>query len=116
MASFSNPFVEKESQLQDKLQRLADLISVQTELRFIREGMTHEVHKPSFEVRIVPGRKYTKLDVGRSGKYMVDNATEEIFGIKAYGVIHKGHRYGTLDHIENWYWGGYSPVYRQGVR
>ena len=57
-----------------------------------------------------PGKKYTKIDVGSSGKYMVDNATGEIFGIKAYGVINRGHRYGTLDTINNWHWGGYDAV------
>ena len=55
----------------------------------------------SAKVNIRPGRKYTKVDVGRSGMYMVVIATGEIFGIKAYGVIHKGKRYGTLDTIDD---------------
>ena len=37
------------------------------------------------------------LDVGNSGKYMIENETEKIYGIKAYGVIHRGHFFGTLD-------------------
>lgn len=60
--------------------------------------------------RIVPGRIYTKVDVGESGKYMVVNETGEIFGIKAYGVIHRGHRYGTLDTIGDYDWGGYTAI------
>ncbi len=56
------------------------------------------------------GRKYTKVDVGYSGAYMVVNATGEIFGIKAYGVIHKGHCYGTLDTINEWYWGRHRAI------
>lgn len=60
------------------------------------------------KTRIIPGKKYTKVDVGNSGKYMVDNATGEIFGIKGYGVIHKGHRYGTLDTIHEYFWGEYK--------
>ncbi len=59
---------------------------------------------------IKPGRKYTKVDVGMSGKYMIVNETGEIFGIKAYGVIHRGKKYGTLETIEQWYWGEYSPL------
>lgn len=55
---------------------------------------------------IKPGAKYTKVDVGSSGKYMVDQ-DGRIFGTKAYGVIHRGHQYGTLDTIEDWYWGDY---------
>ena len=58
---------------------------------------------------IKPGKKYTKVDVGRSGKFMVVNETGEIFGIKAYGVIHRGHAYGTLETVDNWYWGEYHP-------
>lgn len=61
-------------------------------------------------VKVIPGKKYTKVDVGSSGKYMVVNETGEIFGIKAYGVIHKGHRYGTLDTINDWHWGEYTGV------
>lgn len=56
-----------------------------------------------------PGSKYTKIDVGSSGKFMID-ADGNIYGIKGYGVIHRGKRYGTLDTIENYYWGNYSPA------
>ena len=69
-------------------------------------------------VHVKPGRKYTKIDVGTSGKYMVD-AAGNIWGIKAYGVIHRGHHYGTLDTIHEWSWGGYhgakkpAPVFER---
>jgi hypothetical protein len=56
-----------------------------------------------------------RIDVGRpgmeSGKYMVD-LDGTIYGIKAYGVPHLGHRYGTLDTIQEWDWSGYSAVRR----
>jgi hypothetical protein len=67
---------------------------------------------------VVPGKKYTKIDVctpQRSGRYMVVNDTGEIFGIKSYGVIHKGHKYGTLDTIEQYYWGDYTAIKLQEV-
>lgn len=47
-------------------------------------------------VTVKPGPKYTRVDVGRSGRFMVVNATGEILGIKAYGVPHFGKRYGTV--------------------
>ena len=50
----------------------------------------------NYTTHVKPGKKYTKVDVGRSGRFMVVNDTGEIFGIKAYGVIHRGHRYGTV--------------------
>lgn len=56
--------------------------------------------------------KYACVDVcscGQwSGKYMVVLDTGEIFGIKAYGVIHRGHSFGTLDNVHKWDWSGYE--------
>ena len=49
-----------------------------------------------YEVTVKPGPKYTRIDVGSSGRFMVVNDTGEIYGIKAYGVIHRGHYFGTL--------------------
>lgn len=59
------------------------------------------------------GRKFARVDVGSSGRYMVDLETGEIYGIKAYGVVHKGHRFGTIDTIQDWDWGGYRAHQRQ---
>jgi len=64
-----------------------------------------------YKTKVVPGRKYTKVDVGTSGKFMID-AEGNIFGIKGYGVIHKGHRYGNLATVEFWDWSAYEPVSR----
>ena len=66
--------------------------------------------------KAIPGPKYTKIDVyspQQSGRYMVVNATGEIFGIKAYGVIHKGHAYGTLETADQWYWGEYTAIKKE---
>ena len=60
--------------------------------------------------RVKIGRKYANVDVGRSGKYMVEIATEKIFGIKGYGVIHRSHQYGTLDSLDSWNWNGYTAT------
>lgn len=60
-------------------------------------------------------KKYARVDVGTCGKYMVDLATGEIFGIKAYGCIHRGHRYGTLDTIAEWNWSQYHAFKRPTV-
>ena len=71
-----------------------------------------EIHGQSaIKTKVIPGKKYTKIDVGSSGKYMIDKE-ERIFGIKAYGVIHKGHQYGTLDTMNDFYWGGYTATRR----
>jgi hypothetical protein len=105
-----------------KIQRLAGLIQNQTKERLDNETKKTNpnllIQMPDFNVvysqtKIVPGRKYTKIDIYTSGRYMVVNETGQIFGIKAYGVIHKGHYYGTLDTIDNYYWGGYT-AYKKG--
>ena len=72
-------------------------------------GMNYplSIHEPQMQVRIKMGRKYANVDVGSSGKYMVELSTGAIYGIKAYGVIHRGHYYGTLDTINDWFWGDY---------
>ena len=68
---------------------------------------------PPPSVRVKTRAKYACVDIGSngggwSGKYMVVLATGEIFGIKAYGVIHRGHPYGTVDTIHEWDWSGYE--------
>lgn len=56
------------------------------------------------------GGKYARVDTASSGMYMVVLATGEIYGIKAYGVIHRGHFYGTLDTLEDYDWSGYRAM------
>ena len=61
------------------------------------------------ETHIHVGRKWTRVDVGSSGRYMIDKEGR-IYGIKAYGVPHLGHYYGTLEHPENLgdHWGKFT--------
>lgn len=62
----------------------------------VRRGSDCEANRQGVKTRIIPGKKYTKVDIGCSGAYMIDQAGN-IYGIKAYGVPHFGHCYGTLD-------------------
>lgn len=97
--------------LKTKLESFAALLQRQQ-----AEAFTRDYPGPALEdrrtqattVKVRPAAKYTRIDVGESGKYMVVNKTGEIFGIKAYGVIHRGHAYGTLDTIQEWDWSGYT--------
>jgi hypothetical protein len=105
--------------MDEKLQRFKELIEkerleymTQFSKGYLTPEQIPEIHgKSSIYVNIIPGKKYTKVDIGSSGKYMVDE-NGNIFGIKAYGVVHRGHHYGTLDTIHDWYWGDYSPEKR----
>jgi hypothetical protein len=107
------------------VEHLAALMLVQTKARmqaeYERAGYLdrekyphHPDESPNvthLQVNVKPGPKYTKVDIGPSGnlsgKYMVENETGTIFGIKGYGSVHKGHTYGTLATTDEWYWGGY---------
>jgi len=93
------------------IEELAALILQQQRERIARQYSQWQADAETVAVR--PGKKYTKIDRGpehsMSGFLMIDNETGEIFGIKAYGVVHKGHRYGTLATAGDWYWGEYWP-------
>ena len=91
-----------------KLEQLRVTIEQQQRAGLEAQGYDPANHR--HDCRIKFGRKYVNIDVGDSGKYMVDIATGEIFGIKAYGVIHRGHRYGTLDTVHDWFWGEYTAT------
>ena len=101
-------------EITQKLEALRAMIEAQHHQRLIDEGMNPELHQ--HDCRLKYGRKYVNVDVGTSGYYMVEMSTGNIYGIKAYGVIHRGHQYGTLDTIEDWYWGGYRAGPRASKR
>lgn len=67
------------------------------------------VNKSAWQVSIVPGKKYTKVNIGSSGWFMVD-ADGNIYGIKGYGKVNKKKHYGTLDTIKKYWWGEYAPI------
>lgn len=94
----------------EKLQAFADLLHAHYLLDLIARYPTLAKDPKESAVSIREGKKYARVDVGTSGKHMVDLKTEEIFGIKAYGVIHRGHAYGTLDTIADWEWGHFHAV------
>ena len=92
---------------QEKIEHLAKLVQEQQIENLHREGLDCAANIANASTKIVPGKKYWKIDTGGSGKYMVEMSTEKIYGIKGYGVIHKGHYFGTLDEVNDWHWGGY---------
>jgi hypothetical protein len=96
---------------QDKIKALADLVREQSRERLARLYSRQQADAEQVEIR--PGKAYTKIDRGpghnMSGMLMVEHATGNVYGIKAYGKVHKGHAYGTLDTVAAWYWGDYYP-------
>lgn len=100
--------MESKTLTHNTAQTLAELIENQTYERFMKEfGRTDIHYESAIKTTVKPGKKYTKIDVGTSGKYMIDEKGD-IYGIKAYGVIHHGHYYGNLETINNYDWSGYT--------
>lgn len=89
-----------------KIQTLADLLEKQQIERLKNRNLACQSNIDNCKTRIKEGNKYFKLDVGDSGKYMIDRKGN-IFGIKGYGVINKNNYFGTLDTINQYYWGEY---------
>lgn len=93
--------------MNDKLKAFAALVEQHTVARLKEQQLDCAANIAHAKTKVTICKKYTRVDVGASGRYIVENDTQRIFGIKAYGVIHRGHQYGTLDTINDWCWGGY---------
>lgn len=99
--------------IESKLQAFCSLVEQQQRNRFAADypgPMLAERMAQDCSTHFHIGKRWARVDVGTSGKYMVDMTTQEIVGIKAYGVPHLGHHYGTLDSIADWDWSGYHAV------
>jgi len=95
---------------QQKIEIFAQLVESDQIESLHRRNLACQGNLDGVKTRIKPGKKYTKVDVGHSGKYMIEHDTGDIYGIKAYGVIHRGHRYGNLETINDYYWGEYQGM------
>jgi hypothetical protein len=81
-------------------QELADMIT--EELKTKSSLASHwDLHKNSNEIKAIPlktkNQKYIKINMGTSGKFMVDVSNGAIYGIKGYGKINKDHKYGNIE-------------------
>lgn len=94
----------------EQLLALAQKIETETQARLVKDDLGCQANLDNAITSIKIGKKYDKIDIGGSGKLMIERSTGEIFGIKAYGQIHRGHKFGTLDTINDWYWGEYGPI------
>lgn len=55
-------------------------------------------------------KKYILVDIGVSGRYMIDKESEIIYAINGYGKINKNKNFGTLDTIKKYYWGDFQGL------
>lgn len=98
------------SELSAKLANFASVLEAGRLQGLVNANVDCEANRINCKVSLHTGRKYVNVDVGRSGQFMVEQSTGNIFGIKAYGQIHRGHQYGTLDTLNEWDWTQYYPT------
>lgn len=96
--------------MMEKIEAFAAKFQADSIARLHRDGLACEGNLNNAKTKVVPGLKYAKVNIGDSGRFMVEMSTGNIFGIKGYGQIHRGHQYGTVDTINDWDFGGYYPV------
>ena len=81
----------------EKIEHFAAIVQEQERKAIIALCGSLNGNEKSYLTSICPRRKYILVDVGSSGRYLIEG--ENVYGIKAYGVIHRGHFFGTLDDI-----------------
>lgn len=95
--------------MKEKIKAFAELLEREQIEQRHKDNLACEANLMNCKVTIKEGNKYVKVDIGSSGRYMIDKEGN-IYGIKAYGVIHLGHHYGTLETISSYFWGGYTAA------
>jgi hypothetical protein len=90
----------------EQIERFAALVLEQHNARLRASG-----YDWTETVKVHPRKLYTLVDVGpehnMSGRYMVEHATGNIYGIHGYGKVNKRHQYGNVADVSAWDWGGY---------
>lgn len=69
--------------------------------------------------QVETGRKFDKVYVQgkfqKSGRYMVDRNSWQIFGIKSWAQINPRRTFGTLDSVSQYEWSGYTATPKAGT-
>jgi hypothetical protein len=66
---------------------------------FVRDypNLSPHYDGPHYAKTAKAGRKYINLDHGGSGMLMVERDTGNVYGIKGYGTVHRGHPRGHIE-------------------
>ena len=101
--------------MENEIKKLCEKITKESQEYLIKRNLGCEVNLKNAISHYHIAKKYTRVDIGDNGRYMVENETGNIYGIKAYGVIHRGHFFGNLNNIDNYFWGSYRAILKTGV-
>ena len=95
--------------MEETIKKLSEIIEKESLESLKARNCDCEANRLNCKVKVKLGKKYIKVDKNGSGFLMIEIDTGKIYGIKAYGVINRNHYYGTLETIDNYYWGSYKP-------
>lgn len=93
---------------EEKIEAFRQMVESDAKDHLRRSRLDSEANLNSARATVKPGQRWDKVDCGGSGLFMVERTTGKIYGIKAYGVPHLKHQYGTLDTIQEFYWADYG--------
>lgn len=93
--------------MNERLEQLRQAVE-SNEIRYFERMGYHSQIGRATTAHLRSGKKYVKLDVGNSGRYMIDG--DKVYGIKAYGVIHRGHYHGTVQEFTERLQGATIPL------
>ena len=115
MTTKNNPLPRNNPTFREFITNFADVLEAAQRAAYLKSfggySAPHltELQDNACKVSVHYGKCFVRVDVGSSGRYMVD-AGGCIYGIKGYGVVHRGHRYGCLDTVKFYDWSGYSAT------
>jgi len=96
--------------MENKIIELCNLITKEQQERLKIFHLDCECNLKDAIASYIINKKYTYINIGTSGGYVVENSTGNIYGIKGYGQIHRGHFFGTLETINDYYWGDFTAI------
>jgi len=76
------------------------------------EDKANGIFKKDWKVKVKPGKKYIKVDLGNSGKFMMNKNDGHLYFIKGYGKVDLRKNFGRIDNIikRDFDFDGYSIV------
>lgn len=94
--------------LKEKLAAFAQLVQAESISRSSKDGLTHTANAEYHKIGIYPGSKFTRISIGGGMRYCVRNEDGAIFAAKGTKGPNFNQFFGTLDTINQFYWGGYT--------
>ena len=92
----------------EKVHAWMQMMEKQTHDRYLSQGFDPSWHDYTPSIR-TNGSKYTGVAIGGSMRYFVRKATGEIFAAATFRAPNFNRSFGTLDTVNDFNWGDYSP-------